>query len=140
MNNLSFHTFDVGLYNCFQSQSLILYHMIEDDMLKLIVTGRLTYDNLSLFRRYTTYLLDNEMPQHHTLLIDCNLTDHIDSTGFGMVIHLYRTLEKAGKKLKILNPPENTRELLLNSPFNACVVLDDSLPITENKQNTRLPR
>lgn len=122
MNGLSFHAFDLGSYDCFHSDSLILSHEQENETLKLFVSGRLTYDNLTLFRRYVNHLFEYDMKHYRMFLIDFSQTERIDSTGFGMLIHMYRTLEKNKKVLACLNPPENIQALLQNSPLGIALI------------------
>lgn len=134
MNGLSFHAFDLGSYDCFHSDSLILSHEQDHETLKLFVSGKLTYENLTLFRRYVNHLFDSEMKNYRIFLIDFSQTERIDSTGFGMLIHMYRTLEKENKDLACLNAPENIQILLQNSPLNIQLICQQKQDYTT--QNT----
>ena len=76
------------------------------------LVGEVDISNAHYFRKQLETAL-NECRQNIT--IDLAELNYIDSTGLGVIIGVYGSIKKDGLYIKVLNPKENVKKLLIIS-------------------------
>ncbi|MDP3001098.1 MAG: STAS domain-containing protein [Bryobacterales bacterium] len=90
--------------------SLEIHEREKEGIRILDLSGRLTVGEASAVRDRTRELLAEGARR---FLFNLQQVDYIDSTGLGMLVMCYTTVEKAGGELKLLNLNRRNVELLV---------------------------
>jgi len=76
------------------------------------LVGEVDISNAHYFKKQLeTALVENKQ----NITIDLTELNYIDSTGIGVIIGVYGAIKKEGYSVKILNPKENVKKLLVIS-------------------------
>jgi anti-sigma B factor antagonist len=91
--------------------SLEIHQREREGVIILDLKGRLTVgQDVSIYRERMQKLIDSG---RHSIVLNLDQVDYVDSTGLGALVMSYTTLQRAGGKVRLLNLSRRSIELLI---------------------------
>jgi len=84
----------------------------EKNLWEIKLAGEIDISNVNLVKNQLEAVLEEAK---QSIEIDLSELDYIDSSGLGMIIKIYGAIKKDGLSVKLINPKDSIKKLLIIS-------------------------